>query len=141
MAYICKHCEYDLSGLTTGARVTCPECGAEYDPSVMHPFPSVKDYLVVLSTDWVRGLLVMVPLSFVLGFFVKRSWGIFIMPALLLLTIGLIVIAMKSGKRAEQITKYSTDVPGYAWNLYSIPTLLWICVYWVAVMLPWVFVF
>lgn len=140
MVYQCKGCTYNMSGLTTGECVVCPECGAEYDPSVVRPFPSVQDYLVVLSVDWMRGLLVMIPLSLGFAFLVRWTQGILMLPVVLLLAVGLLVIAILSRNRVVRISDHSFVVPGFAWSLYSIPTLIWVCVYWVAVFLPWVFV-
>lgn len=134
---ICQYCEYDLAGLTDDHKVKCPECGQLYEPLKFHPFPNTKSYLITLSIDWVRGLMVLIPLSTVLVFIVKWSSVIFVLPAFLILVVGLVVLAIKSRNRVLRITDASISVPKYAWSLYSIPTVLWFFIYWIAVLSPW----
>lgn len=141
MIIICKSCGYDLAGLTDGQLVKCPECGKDYDPSLLHPFPGAKAILVATSIDWLRGLAVMISLSFVFALLSKWVHAIVIAPAILITIAGIFVIGVKSQNKTTRITDYSFSVPKCAWALYTVPTLIWCGVYWTAVLIPWLIVF
>ena len=140
VVYVCKHCGYDLSGLTTGERVTCPECGAEYDPSVMHPFPTFFECVIAYSRDWVRGLAVMVSISLVLALIARWAPLLVFLVSLVILAVGLIVISFKSWNRVLRVEKFSFEIPRYARRMYGVLTFGWCLVYWLVVSVPWLWV-
>lgn len=136
MKYSCKQCEYDLSGLTTGEPVKCPECGNLHDPSLLRPFPSVKEYLMMLSVTWVKGLLVMGPLALLLIFLPVRFGRGFVIPTFLILVAGVILIALQMRMRVVQLNEFSISVPRHAGVLANLAILFWCCVYWAVVLVP-----
>lgn len=133
----CKHCEYDLSGLKEAKEIKCPECGEIWNASLMRDFPSSRSFILAVSQDWIRGLSVMIPFSTLLAFIVNWAAIVYFIPAMLILVAGLVVIGLRSRSRVLRITDSSYSVPSFAWSLYSIPTILWVMVYWVAVFVPW----
>lgn len=136
VVYLCKGCSYDLSGLFAGESVRCPECGNLYDPSLLRPFPSVKEYLMMLSVTWVKGLLVMGPLALLLIILPVRFGRGFVIPIFLILVAGVIVIALQMRMRIVQINEFSISVPRYAGILDNLAILFWCCVYWAVVLVP-----
>jgi len=138
MSYNCKECSYDLSGLTTGETIECPECGCEYDPSAMKPFPSIGSYLKTNSVDWFFGLLCMLPISLVFTLIHRfagyRVFGV----AFAIFTVVLFWIAIRSRVRVVRLQELSFTVPKYAERVSGLLIFAWCLVYWVVVLLPWI---
>ncbi len=137
MRYICKECSYDLSGLTTGETIKCPECGCDFDPSAMQPFPSFGSYLKTNSVDWFFGLLCMFPVSLVFTLIQRfagyRVFGV----TFVILTVGLLLIAIRSRVRVVRLQELSFTVPKYAERVSGLLIFAWCLVYWVVVFMPW----
>ena len=140
---VCQVCGYELSGIEESQRsvVHCPECGHYSSVDDKRPLTTTRNFLLSLYKPWAWAFPIGLVLAIPLGVMLESSWGLLVIPSLVVLGVPLLAATYFSFRcTLRYLGEYRTvSTANFGAYMYLSWMVMWV-VYITGVMTVWAFI-